>query len=355
MQGKLIWLLGSLLVSNSVNAMVWFTDMPADKRILKEMSRSHGGYVWNENERYSKQLWLKSGETQLIGHYEKFSVDQVRVFDINQQPVNANLVQNEKSDSIRFEMPEEGFYNAFYTLKSVREDGLNIEIAKFESLKHSCKLGHNYDRKWVQPNVWIESELDVIRLRLPHEDFHTRLRSGNNLKFKVLHLNQPVAGALVNLETQKGWSHSLITNQEGVVDFQIIQDNFPVDEDDQKSEKPSADDKKTSVAVEKDKESEPQKTSVSKRGGHGDHQQDNYLLTVHFSQPDAGVFQGVPYKQIKYTMTMGGRYEPNIQVSQSKSLALIYASAGFLTLGIGATVYRRRRIKPFKEAVFDEH
>ncbi len=51
---------------------------------------------------------------------------------------------------------------------------------------------------------------------------------------------------------------------------------------------------------------------------------------------------------------MTGSYSPNIQVSQSKSMGLIYASAGFLTVGVGATVYRRRRIKPFKEVDFDE-
>ena len=80
----------------------------------------------------------------------------------------------------------------------------------------------------------------------------------------------------------------------------------------------------------------------------------NFLVTAEYTAPETGVLDGKPYQQTTYSTSMTGSYTANITVAQSKQWALLYASGGILTLGIGATMYRRRRIKPFKEVSFDE-
>lgn len=330
--------LASMLLSGGANAntQLWLSDQPPDKSLLQKMQRSHGGYV------YVKQLWLRKGDSMTKSAYAAPVTDEFKVMDTQAKLSEPAVEHGEKSHSIRFKMPDEGFYNAYYTERSVVDNVLNVTTAKAEVLKHSCRLGHNYDRKLVNPNQWRDAPLEIVRLRLPDEDFHTNIHSGAELKFKVLHKGQPAAGAEVKLETQKGWVNTKTTDKDGMVTFQVIQDNFPVEEDKDKPAKPG---------------DEHAEHGQGKKGGGGHEmrQKDNFLVHAEYTADESGEFNGATYRQAQYSVTMAGSYMPNVQVDQSRSQALMYASAGFLTLGGGAYAYRRRRIKPFKEVRFDEN
>jgi hypothetical protein len=168
-----------------------------------------------------------------------------------------------------------------------------------------------------------------------------------------------------SLETQKGWINNTHTDADGIATFQIIQDNFPVEaeEGEKKGGKPEnkTDATQTASTDKKPEQGEGHKGGEhggkGKQGGSGGYEvreMANFLVTAEYTAPETGVLDGKPYQQTTYSTSMTGSYTANITVAQSKQWALLYASGGILTLGIGATMYRRRRIKPFKEVNFDE-
>lgn len=361
-----IALLGFIYCGGAVaKTQLWLSDQPPEKSLLKSMQRSHGGFVHVENDVYVKQLWLRKGDSLFKSTFAEPASDNFRVMDTQQNVAEPTIEHGANTHSIRFKMPDEGYYNAYYTERAIENGILTVATAKAEVLKHSCRLGHNYDRKLVNPNQWNDASLEIVRLRLPEEDFHTRIQSGNRLKFSVLHKGQPVEGAQVTLETQQGWLNTSTTDQNGIASFQVIQDNFPLETNDDGAEfigKPKV---KTSGnsdspwarnhSSEHASEHAASGSGESKWGGdRAARQQDTFLVHAEYTHDEAGEFDGQPYRQIAYSVSMTGSYSPNVHVDQSKSLGLVYASTGFLILGIGTTVYRRRRIKPFKEVGFDE-
>lgn len=342
------------------NSQIWLSDQPPDKRLFKEMRRSHGGYVFIEDKVYIKQLWLRKGDSLKRSPYTVSQDDSFTVLDINKTPLDVAVQHEEKGDSIRFKMPDEGYYNAYYTERALEGDTLFVNTAKTEVLKHSCREGHNYDRKLVIPNQWDGAPLEIVRVRLPEEDFHTRLRSGVDLNFKVLHEGKPVQGAVVKMESHKGWLNSTVTDKDGIAEFQMIQDHFIKEEseDDQLLAKFLGDNKaeqagkKGGYKAKDNQDEQPKPRSSWERNARP---RDSFLLNAEYTTDEAGEWHGQPYRQTVYTVTMPGTYEPNILVAQSKKWGLAYFSAGLLILGVGTFWYRRRRIKPFQEVAFDEH
>jgi hypothetical protein len=347
----------TVLFSTNTHAALWFTDQPPDKAMLSQLQHSHGGLVRIENDVYNKQLWLKKGDSLIKSAYsDPVESNKFQVMD-TEQKLSEPTKENK---SIRFAMPKEGFYNTYYSERTVADNTLKVNTAKAEALKHNCREGHNYDRKLVNPNQWADAPLEIVRQRLPAEDFHTNIQSGAVLKFKILHQNHPVSGASVKLETQKGWLNTSTTDADGIASFQMIQDNFSSEEAnaEKKGGKPEAlqADKQAEHGSKEHKDGE-HGGGKSKRGGgeHGARQMDYFLVTAEYTAPETGELEGKSYQQVIYTTSMTGSYTTSVTVSQSKQLALLYASGGFLTLGVGATMYRRRRLKPFKEVSFDEH
>lgn len=327
---------------------LWFTDQPPDKAMMSALKHAHGGLVRIENAVYHKQLWLRKGDGLFKSTYvEPVAGVPMHIMDIEQKITEVSPEKQGEHSSVKFAMPAEGFYNAYYTERSVADNLLSVNTAKTEALKHNCREGHKYDRKLVNPNQWSDTPLEIVRLRLPEEDFHTRIQSGNELQFNVLFKGKPVSGALVKLETQKGWIKSTQTDDKGIARFQVIQDNFPKEED-EKSEGKKPDSK------DQHAEHGGAKKDAGERGEHTMPPEDKFLVTVEYTVPEKGELDGKAYQQALYSITLTGSYSANKKVDESKQLALLYASGGFLTLGVGATLYRRRRIKPFKEVSFDE-
>lgn len=366
-------LIAAIVLAPAAEAGLWFSEQPPDPSLARDMKRSHGGHVLIEDDVYVKRLWLRKGEAFGDAAYLEPVSPAFQVLDTKRQLSTPEIANAGGYSAIRFKMPDEGYYNAYYSERSVADGVLHVDTAKAEVLKHNCRLGHNYDRALVQPNAWPDAPLEIVRLRLPEEDFHSHIRSGNLLKFSVTRQGKPLAGAKVRLETQKGWANTTRTGADGIATFQVIQDNFPVEEDEgsrftgktaaagQADESRRADNTQTQAGGESNKRGKWQ--AKAEQGEHsaegnsrwgGERHEDQFLVTAEYLADEAGQYQGQAYRRAAYSATMTGSYAPNIQVSQSKSLGLIYASAGFMTLGVGATVYRRRRIKPFKEVGFDE-
>jgi hypothetical protein len=325
----------SLLFSGTLWAnkapVFWFSDDPPDKSLLKKMQRRHGGFVQVVEGIDTKQLWLKQGDSLKDSDYVRVEDGQYLLLDVQNTPHIPQPLQSAVT-SIQFPMPDEGFYNGYFVKQTLDGDKLVITTAKAEVLAHNCRNGHKYDRRLVNPHQWTDAPLEIIRLRLPEEDFHTRIRSGTRVSFKILYQNKPLQGADVRLETNKGWIKTAKTDAEGLVNFQIIQDNFF---DAEKAEK----------------------AGKKLERGHGGRVRinDTFLVTARYHTDASGVFQGKPYHATEYIVATTGRYYPQKLGSQSSEQALWFGALGMLVTGGSIYAYRRRRIKPFKEEQFDEH
>lgn len=310
---------------------LWFSDQPPEQSMTKDMQRRHGGFVHIVDGVDVKQLWLRQGDSLHQSSYLDSAEGEYILMDV-QKNINAPQIEKAKQQSIRFPMPDEGYYNAYFTERLVSNGILAVKTAKAEILKHNCRNGHKYDRSLVNPQKWNSAALDIVRLRVPDEDFHTRIRSGTEVKFQVFHNGAPVQGANVKLETKKGWIKSTQSDSQGFASFQVIQDNFF---DAKKAEKEGK-------KVER---------------GHGGRVRirDSFLVTAEYLTDEAGFLEGASYSQTAYTVSTTGRYYPQQLARKSPEQALYFASAGMLVMGVGGYTYRRRRVKPFKEEQFDEH
>lgn len=319
---------GQLLAANS---QLWFSDMPPDRSVIKTMQRRHGGYVHVEDGIDVKQLWLREGKSLQKSDYRAEATGEFLLLDVQEKSAQPR-VELGKQHSIRFPMPDEGYYNAYFVERQVNNGILSVKTAKAEVLKHNCRNGHKYDRNLVNPKQWLDAPLEIVRLRVPEEDFHTRIHSGTELKFQVFHLGKPVKTADVKLETKKGWIKSSQTDEQGIVSFQVIQDNFF---DPEKAEK--------------------QGKKVER--GHGGRVRvtDSYLITAEYQTDEAGTLAEMPYNKTLYSVSSTGRYYPQVMAGKSSKQALWFVSAGMLVMGVGGYSYRKRRHKPFKEECFDEH
>jgi len=311
---------------------LWFTDQSPDREMVKKMQMRHGGYVHVVDGVDVKQLWLRQGESLAKSTYVTSATGEYVGVDVQENIHVPQMDSANKQQSIRFPMPDEGFYNSYFVERLVNNNTLVVMSAKAETLKHNCRNGHKYDRDLVKPQTWSDAPLDIVRLRVPEEDFHTRIRSGTQLKFLISHYGKPISGITVKLETKQGWINSAESDEKGIARFQIIQDNF-------------FDAKKA--------ENEGKKVER----GHGGRVRirDSYLVSAEYQTNETGSLDGLAYKQTEYTVTTTGRYYPQKFASESSEQALWFVSAGMLVMGVGGYSYRRRRVKPFKEEEFDEH
>ncbi len=311
---------------------LWFSDQPPERSMIKNMQMRHGGFVHVVDGVDVKQLWLRQGDSLHQSDYLGSTTKGEFVLMDVQKNINAPQIEKAKQQSIRFPMPDEGFYNAYFTERLVSNDTLAVMTAKAEILKHNCRNGHKYDRNLVKPQKWSDAPLDIVRLRVPKEDFHTRIRSGTEVKFQIFHRGNPVKGANVKLETKKGWVKTTQSDDLGFASFQIIQDNFF---DAKKAEK--------------------QGKKVERGHGGRIRIRDSYLVTAEYLTDETGSLNDAPFSQTVYRVSTTGRYYPQQLARKSPEQALYFASAGMLVMGVGGYTYRRRRVKPFKEEQFDEH
>jgi len=333
-QSSPLLLLGLLLSSQlfASTEQLWFSDQPPDRSLIKKMQMRHGGYVHVEKGVDIKQLWLRKGNSLEKSAYLESAEGEYRLLNVQASLNQPAIDKNHPQQSIRFPMPDEGYYNAYFIDRLVNNDTLAVRTAKAEVLKHNCRNGHKYDRNLVKPQQWTDAPLDIVRLRLAEEDFHTRIRSGTILKFQVFHQGKAVSGADVTLETKQGWIKTSQSDDKGIASFQIIQDNFF---DAEKAEK-------TGKKVER---------------GHGGRVRirDSYLVTAQYQTDEAGSLADKSFSKTEYTVASTGRYYPQQLAKKSSEQALWFTSAGILVMGVGGYSYRRRRVKPFKEESFDEH
>ncbi len=128
---------------------------------------------------------------------------------------------------------------------------------------------------------------------------------GDNLKFKALLDNKPLANAKIKIQLQSGWSKTLKTDSKGVVDFDLISDYFPkINQYDRRFKQ-------------------------------------EFLITLNYEDENT-----------KYILTYPSYYYPNKSYFQSYGYALVIIFLTLLASGIIIYKYRKNRTIPFKEVKY---
>lgn len=299
---------------------LWLSDKPPDDAAASRMQRSHGGPVERGPKGvYRKRLWLRSGGSPAEAAYvtsEGELSTQLLVPDQSagklRQPVDKGPAQ------LLFDMPDEGFYNAYLTQRRVVNGSLEITTAKAEVLKHSCREGHDHVRDLIAPNHLSDIPLEIVRERQSEENFHSRVGFGDNISFLVLSRGEPVAGAEVTLHTRSGWRNTSVSDKEGRVRFTVIRDYFPRWE------------------------------LFNSR------YRQEYLAVARLQQDESGRYRGETYSGASYLATLPGHYYPSSRDYASYGYGLSFGLFGLTFSGLSIYLYRRRRVRPYREVRFDD-
>ena len=301
----------------SASQTYWLSDTPPTKEIRNKMRFSHGGLVQTGRGGVSiKRIWLREGEDPRRAKYVGKSGARAVLID-TQNAAHEIALKDDGYAEASFQMPVEGFYNLFMIGREVENSVLNLSIAKSEVLKHSCREGHDGIKEKMPPKQQEAVPIDIVRQRLPKESFHTRLSSGDEIRYRILHYGKPLEGANVTVVTQHGWKRSMKSDADGIVSFQMIRDYYPDWH-----------------------EFKRRKT-------------ERFLLIAEHTEEKAGTLEGNEYKNICYKATVPGSYYPSARDYQSYAYGLLIGIFALFATGLSVYIYRRRRQKVYKEQRLD--
>jgi len=265
--------------------------------------------------------WIRKGNSILDSKYiclDKKTDYQLSLLSPMGKKEKIELIKSETC-FVKFELKEEGYYNAYLKIKKGTGDTLHINIAKAELLSHSCRNGHHKKLEARSVRTYPEiTEFEVIRVRKPYENYHYFTTSGDNETYKVLYLGKPVQGVKVTLNTEKGWSKSFFTNEMGIFSTEFIQDYFS-------------------------KWKELNKREIF-----------YYMLRADYTIKKDVSYKDKHYNYIHYTLTMSDGYHPSKTMYSSMVWALIVFVITLIVSISGIFFYKERRKRPYKEIEFNE-
>jgi hypothetical protein len=287
-------------------------------------AHAHGGPVQVRRGVYYKNLWLRHGDDpQTAGYVQQVtSLSPLLLLDAAGQAREQPVLRDADHGlyNVEFAMPDEGFYNAYLTHQWLNADeGLRlVHIAKAEVLKHSCREGHDDVQPKMPPRHNPAIALELVRERLPKENFHTLQSHGDTVSFRVLRHGEPLPGASVTFTTAQGWSRQALSDSEGRVSYTLIRDYYPPWHEFEK------------------RKAQP------------------YLVSAVHSVAEAGELDGQAYQRTVYRSSYAGNYYPSPRDYESYAYGISFALFALLATGIAIYLYRRRRQRLYREVRFDE-
>lgn len=264
-----------------------------------------------------KRLWLRSGSNpQTAGSVP--ASEPVLLLDAQQQASTLEVEAHGGPYNVTFPMPEPGVYNAYFVRRAVDQETLAVTVAKAEVMRsagHSTVEGE--DRLMV-PRIDSRVPVEIVRERKDKEGLFTRINYGDVLAFQVLRDGKPVQNARVTFTSGQGWSNSAQSDEDGRASFVVIRDYFP------------------------------EWREFDRR------HRETFVVSASFPLDQTGEWQGTPYRSVRYTTTLAGAYYPAIEDYESYAWGLGIAVVALLFSGTAIYLYRRRRVRPYREVSFDE-
>ncbi len=294
------------------------TDSTSKKDQKSEKKKGESSYK-RPSTKYAH--WLREGSSIKDSKYVSLadSTDyQLIMMSPEGKSESIELVKD-KASYAKFELNEEGYHNAYLIIKKGLGDTLHINISKAELLSHSCRNGHHKKLEARPVRYYPEiSEFEVIRQRHPYEDYHFFTSSGDTETFKTILDGEALEGVKVTINTEKGWSRTLMTDKNGEINTEFIQDYFS-----------------------NWKELNTRKIYY-------------YMLQADYTLKKDIHYNGKDYKYIHYTVTMSDGYRPSKTMYTSMFWGLIIFLITTLVSVIGVFIYKERRKRPYKEVRFNE-
>ncbi len=305
--------------------IIWLSNTPPAQS--KENYKTYGMHRLSSirGKRGSVKIlcWIREGISPESSRY-LITIDSDKtvsmVFSPKGEVVKSQVALYGKEYALSFADIDEGFYNAYLLKQFIRGDTLFVVNAKAELSMHSCRNGHDKALlKNIEPRTYPDHiPFEVVRERLPGEDFHTFISSGDSVTFNALLNGQAVSEAKITLCTQKGWNKTSQTNDTGKATFQFIGDYFSRWEE------------------------------LNKRNIY------HYLLIAEHTVIKQGTYKGQPHQYIHYVGTLSDGYFPSKTMYSSLVWSLVIFVLAVSLPVIAVYIYRERRKNPFKEIAFHE-
>lgn len=267
----------------------------------------------------SKHLWLRHGDDPMRAAYAEPAGDPSVLTLLDSQDRRSEIAPAPRAGKFhaRIDLAELGFYNAYLVRRSVRDGTLWVRTAKAELLKGTC-CKKDVEDDAARAVIDNGAPLELVREHGADEKLFTRIFSGDKLSFLVLSQGKPVAGAPVTMITQMGWRKTATSGPDGRVAFTMIRDYYP----------PWLEFKKR--------------------------YKETFLMVAEHEVARAGEHDGAKYAAIRYQTTLAGKYMPSPHDYRSYAWGLGIGLGVALFGGLAVYLYRRRRLKPFKEVRLDE-
>ena len=229
------------------------------------------------------------------------------------EKVEAKAVSMRGCTSVTIDTANPGRYLLYYTADRVIDGVRRTLVAKHE--KNYVRHGDRGELGRGEPDG---VSFDIVRIKAADEEAFFRYQSGDTVAFRVLSGGKPVKGAVVKLATGGGWSKRLKSDAEGKVAFQLIRDYFPDWKEFDKRYK------------------------------------ERFVVTATWSRDEVGKLGKIPYRRWERTLTYADFFYPENAGYQSYAYALAFGTAAMVLTGVVIYWYRRRRMRPFEEVIFDE-
>ncbi|PKO40012.1 MAG: hypothetical protein CVU33_03210 [Betaproteobacteria bacterium HGW-Betaproteobacteria-6] len=271
----------------------------------------------------SKRLWLRAGSDPQKSGFAREDGEAINETLIvrPQGPIEGEALPPpvDGKKNLLFDMPVQGYYRVYASSRKLQGEVLNVSVAKAEI----SNFGHGGDEEeraqaLVAPRVLESAPIEIVREKAPDEKTFFQLKSGDEQAFVVLQKGLPLQGARVRFVSHEGWSKEAVSDEQGRVNFQIIRDYFPPWDDFKKRFKAS------------------------------------YLVIAEANAAEQGMFKDMPYSSVRYQTTLSGNYYPSPNDYRSYAWGLGIGLLIVLFCGTAVYLYRRRRLKPFREVRFDE-
>lgn len=208
-----------------------------------------------------------------------------------------------------------GANNIYVIDKQVKGVVLEVKSAKWLTIHHSCGWGHDYrnDETRTSAHPLNTVPLEIVINGLWDGNFHADARSGKELAILVTSEGTPVEGAEVTVTTEKKWSLTATTGEDGIAKVQLIRDYYP----------------KGWEQFKRD-------------------QKGSFTVTAEYSKSKIGRYKGQPYSKVHYIATFPWKYSPAEADYQSYAFGLGLGTFSMAFAGLGIYTFRERRKKPYK-------
>jgi hypothetical protein len=269
----------------------------------------------------TKRVWVRRGSDPLGAAYVSATEmsNDINLVDAKGRHTSVAQTPDNGAAHARCEFEELGFRNAYLTRETLKDGVLRVQLAKAELLKGNCCLKDadvDPDQRTAISDPG--QPLEIVREHKADEKLFTRIVSGDVIPFTVLRNGKPLADAKVTIVTQQGWQKSAKTDAGGHVQFTMIRDYFPNWSEFRRLTK------------------------------------ETFVVVAEAEATETGSRLGQPYKKVVYQATLSGKYAVSPYDYKSYAWGLGAALFVFFFGGLAVYLYRRRRVKPFREIRFKE-